>query len=39
LREKGLVQIHEKRKTVVKLNPEGKSYAKNGLPERQAIIA
>jgi phenylalanyl-tRNA synthetase alpha chain len=39
LREKGFVQIHEKRRTVVKLNSEGKSYAKNGLPERQVIVA
>jgi phenylalanyl-tRNA synthetase alpha chain len=37
LKENGLVQIHAKRETIAKLNAEGKAYAKNGLPERQAI--
>jgi phenylalanyl-tRNA synthetase alpha chain len=39
LQEKKLVQINEKVQTIAKLNAEGKTYAKNGLPERQTIRA
>jgi len=35
LKEKNLVQIHEKKQTVIRLNAEGKSYAEKALPERQ----
>jgi phenylalanyl-tRNA synthetase alpha chain len=37
LQNKKLVQITEERRTIVRLNAEGKMYATNGLPERQAI--
>ncbi len=39
LQEKGLVKIHAAAQTVIKLNPEGKTYAENGLPERQLVNA
>lgn len=39
LQDKKLVQIKEKKHTILKLNTEGKIYAKNGLPERQAVRA
>jgi phenylalanyl-tRNA synthetase alpha chain len=37
LQEKGLVEIKEKRQTTMKLNQEGRTYAKKGLPERRLI--
>jgi phenylalanyl-tRNA synthetase alpha chain len=37
LQDKKLVRINEERQTIARLNAEGKIYAKNGLPERQAI--
>jgi phenylalanyl-tRNA synthetase alpha chain len=37
LRDKKLVQIIEERRTIARLNAEGKMYATNGLPERQAV--
>jgi phenylalanyl-tRNA synthetase alpha chain len=37
LQDRKLVQISEEAKTMVRLNAEGKFYARNGLPERQAI--
>lgn len=39
LHEKGLVKIKEKRQTIIRLNREGKTYAKKGLPERRLISA
>ncbi|MCJ7424844.1 phenylalanine--tRNA ligase subunit alpha [Candidatus Bathyarchaeota archaeon] len=39
LHEKGLVEISEKRQTIVELNGEGKTYAKKGLPERRMATA
>jgi phenylalanyl-tRNA synthetase alpha chain len=37
LEEKKLVRINEERRTIARLNAEGKMYATSGLPERQAI--
>jgi phenylalanyl-tRNA synthetase alpha chain len=37
LQEKGLVRIHERKETVLKLNAEGKLHARKGLPERRLI--
>jgi len=37
LTAKKLTRIHEQRQTVIKLNEEGKQYAKSGLPERRLI--
>jgi phenylalanyl-tRNA synthetase alpha chain len=37
LQDKKLVQINEERRTIARLNAEGKMYATNGLPERQAV--
>jgi phenylalanyl-tRNA synthetase alpha chain len=37
LRDNKLVKINEERRTIARLNAEGKMYAVNGLPERQAI--
>lgn len=37
LREKNLVKIYEEKKTIVKLDEEGKTHAKKGLPERRLL--
>ena len=37
LQDKKLVNINEERRTIARLNAEGKMYATNGLPERQAV--
>ncbi len=39
LQEKNLLEIHAEPQTVIKLNPEGKADAKNGLPERRLVNA
>lgn len=39
LQDKKLVQISEEEETIARLNAEGKVYAANGLPERQAVRA
>lgn len=39
LQEKGLVQIHAKMETKIKLTAEGEIHAQNGLPERRIINA
>ena len=39
LQEKGLIIIHERKETVVKLNSEGKVDAREGLPERRLVSA
>jgi phenylalanyl-tRNA synthetase alpha chain len=39
LQERKLVQINETKQRIAKLNKEGKTYAKNGLPERRMIDA
>ncbi len=39
LMSKGLVRISEKRKALLSLGKEGKEYLKEGLPERQALMA
>jgi phenylalanyl-tRNA synthetase alpha chain len=39
LQEKGLVRIHEQKKTFLKLNSEGRLHAGKGLPERRLIAA
>jgi phenylalanyl-tRNA synthetase alpha chain len=39
LKEKGLVEIHEQKETVLKLSSEGKLHADNGLPERRLTNA
>ncbi|HVP16128.1 MAG TPA: hypothetical protein VMT42_02040, partial [candidate division Zixibacteria bacterium] len=39
LQEKGLVRIHERKETVLKLNAEGKLHARKGLPERRLMNA
>ena len=39
LQEKKLVKISVKQQTIAKVNVEGKTYAKNGLPERRMIDA
>jgi phenylalanyl-tRNA synthetase alpha chain len=39
LKEKSLVRVREEKETVLKLNPEGETYAKRGLPERQMVSA
>lgn len=39
LQEKKLVQVAEKKQTIAKLNDEGRTYAKKGLPERRMIKA
>jgi len=39
LQEKELVELHEERRRMVKLNEEGKIHAKKGLPERRLINA
>ncbi|MDH5483199.1 MAG: phenylalanine--tRNA ligase subunit alpha [Candidatus Bathyarchaeota archaeon] len=39
LQEKGLVKVHEEKKTRAKLNDEGKAHAKKGLPERRLLSA
>jgi phenylalanyl-tRNA synthetase alpha chain len=37
LQDKKLVEVSEERKTIARLNAEGKTYATDGLPERQAV--
>ena len=37
LQEKGLVKIHERQETLLKLNAEGKLHSKKGLPERRLL--
>jgi len=39
LQEKGLVEIHEDKRTLIGLNEEGKIHAKKGLPERRLANA
>ncbi|MCX8151227.1 MAG: phenylalanine--tRNA ligase subunit alpha [Candidatus Bathyarchaeota archaeon] len=39
LKENGLVKIHAKPETKLKLTPEGEIHAQNGLPERRLINA
>ena len=39
LQEKNLVAIRAKIQNVIKLTPEGEEYAKDGLPERNLILA
>jgi len=39
LKERRLVQVSERTQTIAKLNEEGRSYTKKGLPERQMIDA
>jgi phenylalanyl-tRNA synthetase alpha chain len=39
MQDKKLLEIKEKKQRLLKLNTEGKTYAKNGLPERQAVRA
>jgi phenylalanyl-tRNA synthetase alpha chain len=39
LQEKKLVEMQEKRQTVIELNVEGKIHAKKGLPERRMLNA
>jgi phenylalanyl-tRNA synthetase alpha chain len=39
LQEKNFVAIRAKIQNVIKLTPEGETYAKNGLPERNLILA
>ncbi len=39
LQEKSFVAIHAKIQNVIKLTPEGEKYAKDGLPERNLILA
>jgi len=39
LQEKGLIKIHEEKRTMIRLNKEGKIHAKKGLPERRLINA
>ena len=39
LKEKDLIEIHEEKRTFLRLNDEGRFHAKNGLPERRLINA
>jgi len=39
LQEKKLVKVGESKRTVVRLNAEGKTYAEQGLPERHLMVA
>jgi phenylalanyl-tRNA synthetase alpha chain len=39
LQEKNLVTIHAATQNIIKLTDEGRTYAKNGLPERKLILA
>jgi len=39
LKEKGLVKIGEEKRTIVRLNEEGKIHSERGLPERRLISA
>jgi phenylalanyl-tRNA synthetase alpha chain len=39
LQEKNFLKIHAKIQNIIKLTPEGETYAKNGLPERNLILA
>jgi len=39
LQEKGLVTIHERRETLLKLSTEGQLHARKGLPERRLMNA
>jgi len=39
LKEKKLLEIQEEKRTIIKLNNEGKLHAKKGLPERRLINA
>jgi phenylalanyl-tRNA synthetase alpha chain len=39
LQEKNLISIHAKIQNIIKLTPEGETYAKEGLPERNLILA
>jgi len=39
LQEKALAKIREEKQTIVRLNEEGKTHAKKGLPERRLINA
>ena len=39
LQEKNLLTIHADTQNIIKLTAEGKTYAKNGLPERKLILA
>ena len=39
LQEKNLLTIRAKIQNIIKLTPEGKTYAKDGLPERRLIQA
>jgi phenylalanyl-tRNA synthetase alpha chain len=39
LQEKSLITIHADTQNIIKLTAEGKTYAKDGLPERKLILA
>ncbi len=39
LQEKNFVAIHAKIQNIIKLTPEGETYSKGGLPERNLILA
>lgn len=39
LQEKGLVKIHERKETILRLNAEGRLHVRKGLPERRLINA
>jgi phenylalanyl-tRNA synthetase alpha chain len=39
LQEKKLVRITEEKQTIARLTGEGKTYVKNGLPERRLVLA
>jgi phenylalanyl-tRNA synthetase alpha chain len=39
LQEKNFISIHAKIQNIIKLTPEGETYAQNGLPERKLIQA
>ena len=39
LQEKNFLAIHAKIQNIIKLTPEGEQYAKDGLPERNLILA
>jgi phenylalanyl-tRNA synthetase alpha chain len=39
LQEKNLLTIHADTQNLIKLTPEGQTYAQNGLPERKLILA
>lgn len=39
LTDQNLVRLHEEKQTIVSLNSEGRTHAKNGLPERRLIAS